>query len=98
MSARASTGAPSTCSGAMGADVVHREHVRVVERSGRARLLLERTGIGRMRKKQLDRDVARETVVARPPHLARRARAEPLVDRVGADAIARLDAPAVAHD
>ena len=51
-----------------------------------------------MRKQQLDRHVAPEPLVARPPHLAHPARSQPSLDGVGGDAIAGLNAPPFAGD
>ena len=83
-------------------DVVDGQHVGVIEGAGGARLVLERAhslvGVRRMRKQELDRHVAPEALVARPPHLAHPARSQPSLDRVGGDPIARLDAPPLAGD
>ena len=83
-------------------DVVDGQHVGVIERAGGARLVLKRAhsfgGVRRMRKQQLDRHVAPESLVARPPHLAHPARSQPPLDRVGGDPIAGLNAPPLAGD
>ena len=83
-------------------DVVDGQHVDVIECAGGARLVLERApsfgGVRRMRQQQLDRHVAPEPLVARPPHLAHPARSQPPLDRVGADPIARLHTPPFAGD
>ena len=83
-------------------DVVDGQHVGVIERAGGARLVLERAhafgGVRRVRQEQLDRHVAPEPLVARPPHLAHPAGAQPLLDGVGGDPIAGLDAPPLAGD
>ena len=87
---------------AMFPDVVDRQHVGVIERAGGARLVLKRAhavvGVRRMRQQQLDRHVASEPLVARAPHLAHPACAQPPLDHVGADAIAGLNAPPFAGD
>src|SRR4249920_38677 len=49
-----------------------------------------------MWKQQLDRHIAPEPLVARPPHLAHPACSEPSLDGVGGDAIAGLNAPSLA--
>ena len=51
-----------------------------------------------MGKKELDGHVAPEALVARPPHLAHPTRSEPPLDRVGGDAIARLNGPPLTGD
>ena len=51
-----------------------------------------------MRQQQLDRHVASDPLVARPPHFAHAAGAEPPLDRVAPDRVAGLHAPAVARD
>ena len=83
-------------------DVVHGEHVRVVEGARGARLPLERVhplfGVEGVRKQELDGHVAPEALVPRPPHLTHPARSQPPRDHVGADAIARPDAPPLARD
>ncbi len=83
-------------------DVVDGQHVGVIEGAGGARLVLERAhsfrGVRRMREEQLDRHVAPESLVARPPHLAHPACSQPSLDGVGGDAIAGLDAPPLAGD
>ena len=83
-------------------DVVDGQHVGVIERAGGARLELKRAhalvGVRRMRQQQLDRHVAPEPLVARPPHFAHPAGAQPPLDRVGGDPIAGLNAPPFAGD
>ena len=71
------------------ADVVHREDVRMVQRRGGSRFLLEAlqpVGIGARRSREnLDRDVAPEARVARAIDLAHPARAEQRIDFVGTE-------------
>ena len=56
----------------------------------RARARRRRAGCGQQ---QLDGDVASEALVARPPHFAHAAGAEPPLDGIEPDPVARLDAP-----
>ena len=84
------------------ADVVDRQDVGVVERAGGAGLVLQRrdaVGVPRgMGQQQLDGDVAAEAFVTRAPHLAHATGAEPPIDPIGADPIARLHRPALARN
>ena len=83
-------------------DVVDGQHVGVIQCAGGERFVLKRThsfaGVRRMRKKQLDRDVAPEPLVARPPHLAHPACAQPPLDGVRGDPITSLNTPPFASD
>ena len=73
----------------VGADVVDRRDVRVVQAARRLRLLLEApqpVGVLRVRRRQhLDRDVALQPLVARPVHLAHPAGADRREDLVGTE-------------
>src|SRR4029077_9693265 len=70
-------------------DVVHRENVWMIERRGGARFLLEAVHALAVRSKRrednLDRDVARETRIARAIDLAHAAGPEQSQDLVGAE-------------
>jgi hypothetical protein len=74
------------------ANVVYRQNIGVIERAGGVRLTLKRAhtlvGVRGMRKKQFDGNVAAESLVARPPHLAHPPCSQPSLDRVGGDPIA----------
>src|SRR4051812_17289931 len=84
------------------ADIVNRHDVLMVECADRARFALKCgeafVGIGWMWKQQFDRDVAREPLVARSPHLAGASGPELMFDRIVADAIAGLDTPSLSRD
>jgi hypothetical protein len=51
-----------------------------------------------VREQHLDRDLAVQTLVAREPHFSGAARAQPAGDRVGAQAVARAQAPSIRAD
>ena len=74
----------------VGADIVDRQDVRVIELPGGARLLLEAMQPARVRRErlgdQLDRDLAPEPWIARAVDLAHAAGAEPADDLIGTDA------------
>ena len=73
----------------LSSDVVQDDDVRVVERGGGSRLLLEAAQSARVlregRREDLDGDVAPEPRVARPVHLSHAARADAAGDLVGTE-------------
>ena len=79
----------------MRADVVNRENIRVIERGGRARLLLEAAQPLRVgqefRRQQLDRDVTLEPRVVRAIHLAHSSGPDEGLDAIGTERRPRFE-------
>ena len=76
-----------------GPDVVHGDDVRVIERRGRARLLLEAGAplgvLGKSRREDLDRHLAAETGIARLVDFSHASGAERSNDFVGSESRSR---------